>query len=147
MADKDWRTVKLPVKLVEEIEEMKEKHGFSSNSDFITQGARELIIKYKKERFEHINFQENVIRLVDNEKPKGNPFIEIEIKNNALFCNNCELFDCVHVIEVWRNDEISKQLSVKGVMDYQKGRGEYGERVVWYIDTESAYEGGNDFQI
>jgi len=116
MADKDWRTVKLPVKLVEEIEGLKKEYGFSSNSDFITQGARELITKYKKTRFEHINFHDNLIRIIDNDKPKGTPFVNIYLKNEILACETCKSKTCIHVQQCWKDKTISVVLKKKGIL-------------------------------
>lgn len=46
-----------------------------------------------------------------------------------------------------KNDNVHGwELSLKGVMDYQKGRFEYDERNILDVDTESIYE-DNDFSI
>jgi len=115
MADKDWRTVKLPTPLIEEIEQLRIDGKFNSNSDFISQATRELLEKYKKKRFEHHNFADNLIRLIDNEKPQGTPFIEIALIDNILVCRVCEAKMCMHIEEVWNQETIRKQLKRKGI--------------------------------
>lgn len=110
MADKDWRTVKLPTALIEEIEQLRKDGKFISNSDFISQATRQLLQKYKKKRFEHFNFAENVIRLIDNEKPSGTPYIEIVLIKELLICRACESKNCIHIREIWNHAGIVKQL-------------------------------------
>jgi len=115
MADEDWKTVKLPVKLMDEIEKVGRENGFISKSDFISQGARELLEKYKKTRFEHLNFHDNIIRIIDNDKPKGTVYVEVFLKNNKIVCGVCNSRDCIHIEACWNDNSIKKQLVTKAI--------------------------------
>lgn len=91
------------------------KAGFDGQSRIVSEAVREFILKYTTPRFEHFNFAENVIRLIDNEKPAGTPYIEIALNGELLICRSCESKNCIHIVEVWNNDNISKQLKRKNL--------------------------------
>lgn len=114
------KKVNIDVDVKEKIEEWlktpeAKAKGFNSLARFITIAGSELLEKHKKERFEHFNFAENVIRLIDNEKPAGTPYVEIALKSEKLYCRVCESQNCIHIEESWNNNEISKQLKRKNV--------------------------------
>jgi len=92
-----------------------EKAGFTGKSRIVSEAVREFVLKYTIPRFEHFNFAENVIRLIDNEKPAGTPYIEIALKGELLFCRSCESKNCIHIEESWNNTEIRKQLKRKNL--------------------------------
>lgn len=94
--------------------EAKEK-GFNSVARFLTIAASELLEKHQKKRFEHFNFADNLIRLIDNEKPQGTPFVEIVLKSTNLLCRICESQNCIHIQESWNHPEIKKALKRKNV--------------------------------
>ena len=89
--------------------------GFNSMARFMTMAGSEFLQKHQKKRFEHFNFADNVIRLIDNEKPAGTPYIEIMLKNGSLVCRACESKNCVHIEESWKNREIARQLKRKNL--------------------------------
>ena len=91
------------------------KHGFHSKAPFITQAVRELLERYEKPRFDHLNFQDNILRLVDTELPKYQNIIEICLKKGKLVCNYCELESCEHIDASWKDKVIRKQLQEKGL--------------------------------
>lgn len=97
-----------------ETDEAKEL-GFNSMARFATLAISKELKSLKQKRFEHFNFAENVIRLIDNEKPAGTPYVEIALKNEKLYCRVCESQNCIHIEESWNNDEISKQLKRKNL--------------------------------
>ena len=66
-----------------ETDEAKEL-GFNSMARFATLAISKELKSLKQKRFEHFNFAENVIRLIDNEKPAGTPYIEIALKGELL---------------------------------------------------------------
>ena len=92
-----------------------EKAGFKGKSRIVSEAVREFVLKYTVPRFEHFNFAENVIRLIDNEKPAGTPYIEIALKSSLLFCRSCESKNCIHIEEAWNHTEIRKQLKRKNL--------------------------------
>lgn len=109
----EWSVERLPKELSEKIEEIKDKHGFNSKSDFIAQAVRDLIERYEKPRFSHFNFQDNLIRLIDNHTPLS-PFIEIYGKNHNLMCETCNSQTCIHIRASWQNPSISRELKRTG---------------------------------
>lgn len=118
--DEKQAVVRIDLELYEELEKWLEtkdakKEGFHSRAPFVNVAVRELLEKYKKKRFEHFNFAENVIRLIDNEKPAGTPYIEIALKNLLLICRSCESKNCIHIEEAWNNTEIRRQLKRKNL--------------------------------
>lgn len=89
--------------------------GFDSQSRIVSEAVREFIEKYKTPRFEHINFHDNMIRLLDNDEPKGTPFIDIFLKEDIIFCNSCKTKTCIHIEECWKDVAIRKVLQKKGI--------------------------------
>lgn len=89
--------------------------GFNSLARFMTIAGSELLTKHKKKRFEHFNFADNIIRLIDNNQPKGTPYIEIALNNSDLICRVCESKNCIHIAEAWNNKNIAKQMKRKGL--------------------------------
>ena len=88
--------------------------GFKHMSTFVNQAVRELLEKYDVNRFEHLNFEDNCIRLIDNEKPKGSPFIELRLNGNTLYCDTCNQENCEHVDAAWSDSNIKDKLKDKG---------------------------------
>lgn len=111
----DWRTIKIPNELAQRIEAIEKDEGFSSKSDFVTQAIRELLTVYEKNRLEHTNFHDNIIRLIDNHKPRGTPFVEIFLNNDGLHCETCVSKACEHIEFVWTEPKIKRQLKEKGL--------------------------------
>ena len=89
--------------------------GFHSKAPFVNAAVRMLLEKYSKPRFEHMNFQENIVRLIDNKKPKGTPYVELFLKRHTLMCSNCETDNCIHVRACWDNKKIRDRLKAKQV--------------------------------
>ncbi len=89
--------------------------GYNSMARVATLAISEFMDKHKKKRFEHFNFADNLIRLIDNDKPKGTPFIEVMIKGGELICRVCEARVCIHIKEAWNHPEIIKQLKRKNI--------------------------------
>ena len=120
-SEKDgWAKMSVRRKMKDEIDifissSLAEKNGLTNATQFLDVALREALEKYQKTRFEHFNFAENVIRLIDNEKPAGTPYIEIALKSSILFCRSCESKNCIHIEEAWNNTEISKQLKRKSI--------------------------------
>lgn len=115
-----WAKMSVRKKMKEEIDDFidtdkAKKYGLTNSTQFMDVALREALEKYKKTRFEHFNFAENVIRLIDNEKPAGTPYIEIALKGESLICRSCESRNCIHIEESWNNNNISKQLKRKNV--------------------------------
>jgi len=90
--------------------------GFHSKAPVINAAVRDFLEKYKKTRFGHINFQDNLIRLIDNDKPKGTPFIDIYLKSDMIVCDSCKSKNCIHVEQCWKNDKITRVLKKKGIL-------------------------------
>lgn len=115
-----WAKMSVRRKMKDEIDifissSLAEKNGLTNATQFLDVALREALEKYQKTRFEHFNFAENVIRLIDNEKPAGALYIEIALKGELLFCRSCESKNCIHIEESWNNDNISKQLKRKNL--------------------------------
>jgi len=114
------KNIKIDSKIREELLEWLEtseakEMGFNSMARFATLAISKELKSLKQKRFEHFNFAENVIRLIDNEKPAGTPYIEIALKSTILFCRSCESKNCIHIEEAWNNNEIRKQLKRKSI--------------------------------
>ncbi len=110
-----WVDSKIPEDLALRIEKIKQDGGYNSRSDFISQAIRELLERYEKNRLEHTNFHDNIIRLIDNHKPRGTPFVEIFLNNDGLNCETCQSKACEHIEFVWTEPKIKRQLKEKGL--------------------------------
>lgn len=115
MVNENWRTIKIPKDLAEQIESIMTKEGFNNKADFINQAIRELLQKHTKSRLEHTNFHDNIIRLIDNHEPRGTPFVEIFLNNDGLHCETCRSKECEHIEFVWTEPKIKRQLKEKGL--------------------------------
>lgn len=114
------KPIKIDSKIRDELEDWLETDeakakGYNSMARFATLAISKELQKVKKKRFEHFNFADNLIRLIDNDKPTGTPFIEIVLKNSQLFCRVCESRNCIHIEESWKHSEIKKALKRKDV--------------------------------
>ncbi len=89
--------------------------GYNSKSDFISDAVRDLLDKHEKNRFEHTNFDDDVIRLIDNHKPRGTPFVEIVLNGKELHCKTCQSKACEHIEHAWTEPKIKRQLKEKGL--------------------------------
>lgn len=119
-ANDGWSKMSVRRKVKDEIDNfigssLAEKNGLTNATQFLDVALREALQKYQKTRFEHFNFAENVIRLIDNDRPAGTPYVEIALKSEKLYCRVCESVNCIHIEESWSNPEISKQLKRKNV--------------------------------
>ena len=117
-----WAKMSIRKKMKEEVDNFIEtddakKHGLTNSTQFMDIAIREALEKYKKKRFEHFNFTDNVIRLIDNHKPQGTPYIEVALKGKNLVCRSCESLNCIHIDEAWKNEGISKQMKTKGLKE------------------------------
>ena len=108
-----WSEARIPQDLADRIEAVREDAGYNSKSDFVAEAIRELLEKYEKSRFEHMNFEENIIRLIDNERPRGTPYIELFLKKDTLRCSSCETSDCIHIQACWTDPKIRERLEAK----------------------------------
>ncbi len=115
MANENWRTIKIPKELAEQIESIMTKEGFNNKADFINQAIRELLQKYTNSRLEYANFDDDVIRLIDNHKPRGTPFVEIVLNGKELHCKTCQSKACEHIEHAWKEPKIKRQLKEKGL--------------------------------
>lgn len=112
----DWVTIKIPRELAEQIDKIIEDQslGYTKKAQFTSEAIRKLLQEYYP-RFEHVNFEQNCIRLIDNEKPKGSPFIEIRLNGGKLYCDTCEKNTCEHISAAWNDEEIKEKLLKKGL--------------------------------
>lgn len=115
-----WGKMSIRKKMKEKIDdfietEVAKDYGLTNSTQFLDVAVREALEKYKKKRFEHFNFADNIIRLIDNDQPKGTPYIEIVLNNNHLICRVCESKNCIHIAEAWNNKQIAKQMKRKGL--------------------------------
>ena len=116
----DWSTVQIPKELLDEVEKFlktkeAKKKGITSKSQFITRAIDSVLDELSQKRFEHINFEDNCIRLIDNHKPQGTPFVEIRLKGKDLRCDTCQKTECIHISAVWQNQDIADKLLIKGL--------------------------------
>ncbi len=111
----EWTTERLPKELSLRISKIMEKSGYSSKSDFITEAVRKLLDEYEKSQYEHTNFHNNIIRLIDNHKPRGTPFVEIFLNDEGLHCETCVSKACEHIEFVWTEPKIKRELKKKGL--------------------------------
>jgi hypothetical protein len=114
------KAIKIDSKLRDELEEWLETDeakqlGFNSMARFSTIAISEKLKKIKQKRIEHFNFHDNIIRLIDNDKPKGSPYVEVFFKNNKIICGVCNSRDCIHIVECWNNESIKKILKEKDI--------------------------------
>ncbi len=91
------------------------KKGFHSKAPFVNTSVRELLEKYASPRFEHLQFDENTIKLIDNEIPNGTQYVELFLENNIIMCSNCGITKCIHVHECWKDSNIKKILEKKQI--------------------------------
>ena len=111
----EWKTQRLPKDLLDRVEKIMNEVGYNSKADFISDAVRNLLDKHEKNQFEHTNFQDNVIRLIDNHKPRGTTFVEIYLNGDGLRCETCQSKACEHIEFVWTEPKIKRQLKVKGL--------------------------------
>lgn len=91
--------------------------GFVSQSRIVSEAVREFIEKYKKIRFGYIKFHsDDSIILLDNDEPKGTPFIDIILKKDIIFCNSCKSKTCIHIEQCWKNQSIAEKLVKKNTL-------------------------------
>ena len=114
------KAIKIDSKIRDELEEWLETDeakslGYNSMARFSTIAISEKLKKIKQKRIEHFNFHDNIIRLIDNDLPKGRTIVEIFLKKQQLVCTKCEMSNCIHVIACWKDSDIKKQLELKQV--------------------------------
>ena len=63
----------------------------------------------------YLKFNNNVIKIIDNDKPKGSAYVEVFFKNNKIICGVCNSRDCIHIVECWNNETIKKVLKEKDI--------------------------------
>lgn len=89
--------------------------GYHSKAQLANQALREILERVRARRFEHFNFSDNLIRLIDNKKPRGTPYVELYLRRGVLSCSLCESRVCEHVSACWDDSKIRKKLSEKNV--------------------------------
>jgi len=115
-----WSKISIRKKMKEEVDDFvntdeAKKHGLTNSTQFIDISVREALEKYTKKRIDHFNFHDNIIRLIDNDLPKGRTIVEIYLKKQQLICTKCEVKDCIHIAACWEDPDIKKQLMLKEI--------------------------------
>lgn len=113
-------TIRIDKGLKERIEKFLEtpqakELGYNHQANIVNDAIREILKELEKPRFEHFNFQDNIIRLIDNNVPNGTPFIEIRANSKSLTCGDCQAKSCDHIDAIWQDPKISKILKEKGI--------------------------------
>jgi hypothetical protein len=119
MAD-DWTTVAIRKAVVDKInkflktKEAKE-NGYTNSTAFVDEAVRDMLSKYELKRFEHFNFHDNIIRVLDNSLGTRGDIVELRRKNNHLLCGYCEEDKCVHVKFAWSDVDLASELKKAGL--------------------------------
>jgi len=118
--EQNQKPVKMDIDVKERMEDFLEsdlakQNGFKSKADFVNEAVDILLKKYESQRFKHFNFEDNVIRLIDNQLPKYRDLVEIRLKGKTLLCGDCQSKDCIHIDAVRTDTKISKILTQKGI--------------------------------
>ena len=118
--ERNQTTIRIDKGLKERIEKFLETEhakelGYNHQANIINDAVRDLLKELEKPRFEHLNFHDNIIRLIDNDAPNGTPFIEIRVNSKSLTCGDCQAKDCIHIDAVRQDPKISKTLHEKGI--------------------------------
>ncbi|MEM3670245.1 MAG: hypothetical protein QW767_00660 [Thermoprotei archaeon] len=75
-----------------------EHEGIDSLSSFVTKIISAYIKQTSGARLEHFNLFENVIRIRDN---KLGRIVDVDYRNEDMFCEQCESSNCVHTGYAW----------------------------------------------
>lgn len=118
--EQNQKPVKMDVDVKERMEDfldsdLAKQHGFKSKADFVNEAVNILLKKYESKRFKHFNFEDNVIRLIDNQLPEYRDLVEIRLKGKVLLCGDCHAKKCIHIDAVRTDVKISKILTDKGI--------------------------------
>ena len=95
-------TVKIPVDLTNEIDNVIGQHGFKSRGEFVKQAIRALLEHYgvtqaiKLSRFDRINGDATGATIYDREGKDTKAF-HISVKPTGIMCDRDETNDCEHV--------------------------------------------------
>jgi len=116
MGEENWRTVKLPAKLVTQIETLVKIEGeFASHSSFITQAANELLMKHKKKLEIIFEIMEDRIIIEDPKFPPYPSSVIINFIKNTLYCKYDNSENCEHIMTCWGTKSIKKRLLSRGL--------------------------------
>lgn len=75
-----------------------EREGIDSLSSFVTKIISSYIKQTTTGRLEHFNLFENVVRIRDR---KLGRIVDVEYRNEDMFCDQCESNNCVHTGYAW----------------------------------------------
>ena len=118
--ERNQTTIRIDKGLKERVEKFLESPrakelGYNHQANVINDAVRELLKELDTPRFEHLNFHDNIIRLIDNDAPNGTPFIEIRVNSKSITCGDCQTKDCIHINTIREVPKISKILREKGI--------------------------------
>lgn len=91
------------------------EQGVTNAADFVEKAVDDLLDKFELKRFQHFNFHDNTIRVLDNAIGPRGDIVELRKKDNTLNCGYCESASCVHVKFVWSDIDLVSILRKAGL--------------------------------
>ncbi len=90
--------------------------GFHSKASFITQAARELLLKYRGPHFIGVQKCKTHYTLDDNLTTQK---VKIVINNteSSLECSSCDSFNCNHIFFIWSIPQEESDLTKMGFLN------------------------------
>lgn len=122
--DDDWQTIRIHKGVVQAIKKFLQTQrakeaGFTNMSQFVDEAVRAAMekweIKSEIKRFEHFNFHENIIRVLDNQIGVLGDIVELRKRGQDLLCSHCEAKNCIHIKYVWTDEQLSSKLRQAGL--------------------------------
>lgn len=93
--DGDYKTIRIPVELENEISGLIGKKGFRSKAEIVKEALRRMLQEYSEiPVLEHFNLNEDGVRILDRSM---NKIVDIFFKPNGIRCDYCEASDCRHI--------------------------------------------------
>ena len=116
----EWSGVRMRKRLIDKIEKFlksddAKQNGFTNIADFVDYAVRHKLDSIELKRFEHFNFHDNVVRVLDRDIGKRGDFVEVFKKNNHLYCSHCQQTDCVHIKFLWIDIDMAKDFKRLGI--------------------------------
>ncbi len=116
--NEDWTAVRIKRARLDDINKMvkaKKSKDITNASDFVDKAVSDLLEKFELKCFEHFNFHDNIIRVLDNNIGTRGDIVELRKHNHSLSCDYCESLDCVHIKFVWSDLKLSPELKKAGI--------------------------------
>ena len=116
----DWSAVRIKKARLDHINKFlktkdAKEQGITNAADFVESAVKEMIKKFESRRFEHFNFHDNIIRVLDNSIGDRGDIVELRKHGNELACGYCENTKCVHVKFVWSDPDLILELKKAGL--------------------------------